>query len=241
MRMNVCVMCVWIWVCVCAHVLCVCTMVCVCVCVCVYCVCVLQEVCYQYWPSGGSQRFGEFTVQLLGQEDQTGFVLRNFTITNSKVWLHTSCIAYDTVFSQHHCCTHIHTLCVQSRETLNVSQFHITNWAPDGSCSNIKTVTDVIDEIIKVQIRTGNKPITTNTVSRSGMFCAIATTIERCKTEGVVDVFQVVKALRVHKPGAVCTLVSIITTHLFHFVLTFYSAVAVRSCFRCSSGVYRLV
>ena len=51
-------------------------------------------------------------------------------------------------------------LCVQSRETLNVSQFHITNWAPDGSCSNIKTVTDVIDEIIKVQIRTGNKPIT---------------------------------------------------------------------------------
>ena len=45
-------------------------------------------------------------------------------------------------------------------------------------------------------------------VSRSGMFCAIATTIEWCKTEGVVDVFQVVKALRVQKPGAVCTVVS---------------------------------
>ena len=41
------------------------------------------------------------------------------------------------------------------------------------------------------------------------MFCAIATTIERCKTEGVVDVFQVVKALRVQKPGAVPTVVSI--------------------------------
>ena len=40
------------------------------------------------------------------------------------------------------------------------------------------------------------------------MFCAIATTIERCKTEGVVDVFQVVKALRVQKPGAVHTVVS---------------------------------
>ena len=37
------------------------------------------------------------------------------------------------------------------------------------------------------------------------MFCAIATTIERCKTEGVVDVFQVVKALRVQKPGAIYT------------------------------------
>ena len=47
-----------------------------------------------------------------------------------------------------------------------------------------------------------------DTVSRSGMFCAIATTIERCKTEGVVDVFQVVKALRMQKPGAVRNIVS---------------------------------
>ena len=41
------------------------------------------------------------------------------------------------------------------------------------------------------------------------MFCAIATTIERCKTEGVVDVFQVVKALRVQKPGAVRSVVHV--------------------------------
>ena len=40
------------------------------------------------------------------------------------------------------------------------------------------------------------------------MICAIATTIEWCKTEGVVNVFQVVKALRVQKPGAVRTVVS---------------------------------
>ena len=44
------------------------------------------------------------------------------------------------------------------------------------------------------------------------MFCAILTTIERCKTEGVVDVFQVVKALRVQKPGAVLSVVSIAFT-----------------------------
>ena len=45
-------------------------------------------------------------------------------------------------------------------------------------------------------------------VGRCGMFCAIVTVIERCKTEGVVDVFQVVKALRVQKPGAVPNVVS---------------------------------
>ena len=53
-----------------------------------------------------------------------------------------------------------------------------------------------------------------DTVSRSGMFCATITTIERCKTEGVVDVFQVIKALRVQKPGAVRTLVNLINTYI---------------------------
>ena len=40
-----------------------------------------------------------------------------------------------------------------------MSQFHITNWAPDGSCANLKTVTDVIEEVGKIQRRTGNNPI----------------------------------------------------------------------------------
>ena len=92
-----------------------------------------------------------------------------------------------------------------------MTQFHITCWRPDGYCSNLKSVIDVIDEMTKVQIRSGNKPIVvhcSDSVTRSGMFCAIAITIERCKTEGVVDVFQVVKMLRVQKPGAVPTVVS---------------------------------
>ena len=46
-----------------------------------------------------------------------------------------------------------------------------------------------------------------DTVSRSGMFCAIATTIDCCKSESVVDVFQVVKAQRIQKPGLVLNVV----------------------------------
>ena len=55
-----------------------------------------------------------------------------------------------------------------------------------------------------------------DTVSRSALFCAIATTIERCKTESVVDIFQVVKALRVHRPGAVRTVVSVHIVHNYN-------------------------
>ena len=97
-----------------------------------------------------------------------------------------------------------------------MTQLQLTNWTPDGRCSNLKSIIDVIEEMTKVQIRSGNRPIVVHcndTVTRSGMFCAIATTIERCKTEGVVDVFQVVKALRVQKPGAVPSEVS---TQYYH-------------------------
>ena len=78
---------------------------------------------------------------------------------------------------------------LQTQKAHKVTQFHITCWRPDGHCSNLKSVTDVI-EMTKVQIRSGNKPIVvhcSDTVTRSGMFCAIATTIEKCKTEGVVE------------------------------------------------------
>ena len=47
-----------------------------------------------------------------------------------------------------------------------------------------------------------------DTVSRCGVFCSFISTIECCKTEGTVDVFQVVKALRIQKPGSVLTVVS---------------------------------
>ena len=46
-----------------------------------------------------------------------------------------------------------------------------------------------------------------DTVSRCGVFCALVITIDQCMTEGVVDVFQAVKALRLHRPGSVHTLV----------------------------------
>ena len=59
----------------------------------------------------------------------------------------------------------------QSNEVQQVSQFHITNWAPDGRSSNIKTVTDVIEEVIKVQIRTSNKPILLHCRSATDTSC----------------------------------------------------------------------
>ena len=46
-------------------------------------------------------------------------------------------------------------------------------------------------------------------MSRSGIFCAASNAIEQCKTEGLVDVFQATKAVRMNKPEAVTSIVSI--------------------------------
>ncbi|CAI8020968.1 Receptor-type tyrosine-protein phosphatase alpha [Geodia barretti] len=127
----------------------------------------------------GMAQFREYTVDLMEEKPVKGFVMRTLVVVNEKAG------------SAH-----------------QVVQLHMTNWSPDGSCSHLATITSVINEMSAIQRRTGNNPIIvhcSDTVGRSGMFCAIVTTIERCKTEGVVDVFQVVKALRVHKPGAVLT------------------------------------
>ena len=48
-----------------------------------------------------------------------------------------------------------------------------------------------------------------DTVSRSGMFCAISNAIDQCNTESLIDVFQATKAVRIYKPGSVSSLVSI--------------------------------
>ena len=43
---------------------------------------------------------------------------------------------------------------------------------------------------------------------RTGTFIAVSNLLERLKTEGVVDVFHTVRALRLQRPGMVQTLVS---------------------------------
>ena len=44
-----------------------------------------KEASAQYWPSIGSYQYGEYTVELLGEEPLQGFVIRNLSIIDFKV------------------------------------------------------------------------------------------------------------------------------------------------------------
>ena len=107
-------------------------------------------------------------------------------------------------------------------------QFQVTDWPKDGRVKKPQTILQVIEEVIRRQQKIGGGPIvvhcryidsthsnsyslplSSDTVSRCGVYCSVSIALEQCKTEGVIDVFQVIKAVRMYKPGAVTTLVII--------------------------------
>ena len=50
-----------------------------------------QEASARYWPSSGIYQYGEYNVELLGEEPLEGFIIRNLSVMDIKV--HT----FDTV------------------------------------------------------------------------------------------------------------------------------------------------
>eukprot|EP00731_Ephydatia_muelleri_P019044 Em0011g1084a len=178
-----------------------------------------KEVCHQYWPDQGIESYGEFTIESGEQEARDGYTIRTLYLAAAKFStsvgvVNAWCSSWNFIIAMAETITPVtlangeEVASYGSTQIQQVTQFHITNWSPDGVCTNLATITDVIEEVDKVQRRTGNQPIVvhcSDTVGRSGMFCAITMVTQQCKTEGVVDVFQTVKSIRSQKPGAVLT------------------------------------
>ena len=44
-----------------------------------------QEASTQYWPSSGIYQYGEYSVELLGEEPLEGFIIRDLRVMDIKV------------------------------------------------------------------------------------------------------------------------------------------------------------
>ena len=135
---------------------------------------------YQYWSSTAHPEvFGEFVVTVKTETQYNGYIERTLVVINNK-----------------------------NGQKQTVSQYQITEWDSNGYIQNPQIIITVIEEMYKIQRKVGTSPILihcSDTVTRSGIFCAAATIIEKCKSENIVDVFQVVKTQRINKPGSVPT------------------------------------
>ncbi|XP_041117348.1 receptor-type tyrosine-protein phosphatase epsilon-like isoform X3 [Polyodon spathula] len=139
-----------------------------------------QEKCFLYWPSEGSVTHGDWTVEIKGDVRCDTFSVRDFMLSFSP-----------------------------EKQTRLVRQFHFHGWPEIGIPADGKGMIDIIAAVQKQQQQSGNHPIIVHCsagAGRTGTFVALSNILERVKAEGLLDVFQTVKSLRMQRPHMVQTL-----------------------------------
>ncbi|XP_062858967.1 receptor-type tyrosine-protein phosphatase epsilon isoform X2 [Trichomycterus rosablanca] len=139
-----------------------------------------QDKCFQYWPLEDSVKYGDYTVEIKAdtQCDDT-FSLRDLVLTYNP-----------------------------EKETRLVRHFHFHGWPEIGIPADGKGMIDIIAAVQKQQQQSGNHPIVVHCsagAGRTGTFIALSNILERVKAEGLLDVFQTVKSLRMQRPHMVQT------------------------------------
>jgi protein tyrosine phosphatase len=157
-----------------------------------------KDICHQYWPSDVDTNiiFDNFSIKLMNELNESESIIRRtLGVKDSK-----------------------------SGVCQTVIQYQVMNWLPDGQCSNHCTIGNLYTLVSDNQRRgdTSYKPIIvhcSDTITRSAMYCAIHNAIEQAKLEQGVDIFQVVKAVRMQRPASINSLVHYKT---IYEVVSFY-------------------
>ncbi|XP_074478617.1 receptor-type tyrosine-protein phosphatase alpha isoform X2 [Sebastes fasciatus] len=139
-----------------------------------------QEKCAQYWPSDGLVVYGDIAIEIKREEESESYTVRDLLVTNNR-----------------------------ENKARAVRQFHFHGWPEVGIPTDGKGMINIIAAVQKQQQQSGNHPITVHCsagAGRTGTFCALSTVLERVKAEGILDVFQTVKSLRLQRPHMVQTL-----------------------------------
>ncbi|XP_043110038.1 receptor-type tyrosine-protein phosphatase epsilon isoform X1 [Puntigrus tetrazona] len=138
-----------------------------------------QDKCFQYWPTEDSVTYGDFTVEMKGDALCDTFSLRDLLLTHGP-----------------------------DKQTRLVRHFHFHGWPEIGIPAEGKGMIDIIAAVQKQQQQSGNHPIVVHCsagAGRTGTFIALSNILERVKAEGLLDVFQTVKSLRMQRPHMVQT------------------------------------
>ncbi|XP_008278759.1 receptor-type tyrosine-protein phosphatase alpha [Stegastes partitus] len=139
-----------------------------------------QEKCAQYWPCDGAVVYGDISIEIKREEESESYTVRDLLVTNNR-----------------------------ENKARAVRQFHFHGWPEVGIPTDGKGMINIIAAVQKQQQQSGNHPITVHCsagAGRTGTFCALSTVLERVKAEGILDVFQTVKSLRLQRPHMVQTL-----------------------------------
>ncbi|XP_015145720.2 receptor-type tyrosine-protein phosphatase C isoform X4 [Gallus gallus] len=146
-----------------------------------------QELCAQYWGEG-RQTYDDIEVQVTDVNCCPSYTIRAFDVTHLK-----------------------------RKETQKVYQYQYHKWNGLDVPEDPK---DLVDMILSLKQKVPSRPASEDSRNsrsvpfvihccdgsqQTGVFCALMTLLESAETEEVIDVFQVVKALRRSRLGVVST------------------------------------
>ncbi|XP_078575223.1 receptor-type tyrosine-protein phosphatase alpha-like [Branchiostoma floridae x Branchiostoma japonicum] len=139
-----------------------------------------REKSVKYW-SDNRLKYGSISVEMTDSKENPGYTLRTFNVSNTDI---------------------------QESPQREIHHYHFHDWSTNDVPQNASGILDVIGQLQKHQMKTGNGPITvhcSNGAGRTGAFIAMNTVLERVKAEGICDLFQTVKSMRCSRPHMVQT------------------------------------
>ncbi|RXM28335.1 Receptor-type tyrosine-protein phosphatase C [Acipenser ruthenus] len=142
-----------------------------------------KDYCASYW---GDEKtlYGEIEVEVTDCNKASGYTVRAIEIRHTK-----------------------------GKETRKIYQYYYHMWSgldlPEGSQELVAMIKSIKQEITSKSAHNNSKqdknvPLVVHCndgATRTGIFCALWNLMDSAETEGVVDVFQTVKALRKQRPG----------------------------------------
>ncbi|XP_062509242.1 receptor-type tyrosine-protein phosphatase F-like isoform X2 [Corticium candelabrum] len=137
-----------------------------------------REMCTQYWPSK-KQEYGNLVIEKTSEEPYEEYIQRDFMITD------------------------------EDGQSVPVRQFQYTAWPQRGAPHIGIGMTDMIGQVERWKQQAGDGPVIVHCsagTGRTGCFIALSILLDQLKTEGIIDVFQTIRGLRLRRSAMVQTL-----------------------------------
>uniref|UniRef100_A0ACB8F2K2 Uncharacterized protein n=1 Tax=Sphaerodactylus townsendi TaxID=933632 RepID=A0ACB8F2K2_9SAUR len=147
-----------------------------------------QELCAQYWGEG-KETYDNLSVELKDTNCSPSYTVRTFHLTH-----------------------------VKRKEIREVFQYQYHKWKAFGHPESLQDLVAMIQSLkqklpapptaIEANVCNKNVPLVVHCCDGSqqtGILCALLNLLDSAETEGVIDVFQVVKSLRKARPGMIST------------------------------------
>ncbi|XP_057298434.1 receptor-type tyrosine-protein phosphatase delta-like [Hydractinia symbiolongicarpus] len=139
-----------------------------------------KELCYPYWPVTKSMTHHYYVIDPVQENRFANFIVREFKITDAR----------DT-------------------STRHLRQYQYTNWQSSRTPTSSEGLIELIGHVQKARKKAENDgPVIVHGstgAGRTGVFIGLSIALESLRTERIVDIYQIVKALRYQRPYMVQT------------------------------------